>query len=95
MLRYGPKYKEILFGTSFGVGVSLIDVKMHASMADSDLLTELIQPTVMMAAYRVLFLAFVVTLGLLLWLRSRRERAFRDLSSSSTLCEGTLRGLPC
>lgn len=92
MLRYGTKYKEILFGTLFGVAASLIDVKMHAGMADSDFLTEFIHPTPMMAAYRVLFLAFGVTLGLLLWLRNRRERAFRDLSSSFNALRRNLAG---
>lgn len=92
MLRYGPKYKEILFGTLFGVGASLIDVKMHAGMADSDFLTELIHPTLMMATYRVLFLAFGITLGLLLWLRNQRERAFRDLSSSFDTLRKNLAG---
>ncbi len=92
MLRYGTKYKEILFGTLFGVGASLIDVKMHASMGDSGFVTELIHPTLMMAAYRVLFLAFGVTLGLLLWLRNRRERAFRELSSSFDALRRNLAG---
>jgi len=37
MLRYGAKYKGILFGTLFGVGASLIDVKMHAVWRTADL----------------------------------------------------------
>lgn len=82
MLRFGGKYKEIVFGTLFGVGASLIDAAMHASMADSDFFTELIHPTLVMAAYRILFLTFGVGLGVVLWLRNRRERAFRDLSLS-------------
>ena len=82
MFRFGAKYKEVIFGTLFGIGASLIDTAMHATMADSDFFTELIHPTLVMAAYRVLFLAFGVGLGVLLWLKNRRERAFRELSSS-------------
>jgi hypothetical protein len=82
MLRYGTKYKEVLFGTLFGIGASLINAEMHASMANSNFLSELIQPTPVMAAYRFLFLAFGIALGFLLWLRNQRERAFRHLSSS-------------
>ena len=82
MLRYGTKYKEIIFGALFGVGASLIDVAMHATMKNSDFLTELIHPTHVMAAYRFLFLAFGVGLGVLLWLRNRSERNFRQMSAS-------------
>lgn len=55
---------------------------MHGIMAGSDFFTELIQPTLVMAAYRILFLAFGVGLGVLLWLKNRRERVFRELSLS-------------
>ncbi len=82
MLRYGTKYKEVLVGALFGLGASLIDVEMHANMADSDFFTELIHPTFVMAAYRLLFLSFGIALGWLLWLKNRRERAFRELSLS-------------
>jgi hypothetical protein len=82
MLRFGGKYKEVIFGTLFGVGASLIDAAMHASMADSNFFTELVHPTLVMAAYRILFLAFGVGLGMLLWLKNRRERVFRELSLS-------------
>lgn len=82
MLRYGTKYKEIIFGVLFGVGASLIDVAMHATMRSSDFLTELIHPTHVMAAYRFLFLAFGVLLGVLLWLKNRSERDFRKLFAS-------------
>lgn len=82
MLRFGAKYKEVIFGTLFGVGASLIDTAMHVTMADSDFFTELIHPTLVMAAYRVLFLALGVGIGVLLWLKNRRERDFRELSSS-------------
>ncbi len=82
MLRYGTKYKEVIFGVSFGIGASLIDAAMHATMGDRGFLTELLHPTPVMAAYRVLFLAFGAGLGVLLWLKNRRERDFRELSSS-------------
>jgi hypothetical protein len=82
MLRFAGKYKEVLFGVSFGIGASLIDAAMHASMANSDFFTELIYPTLVMAAYRILFLAFGAGLGVLLWLKNRRERAFRELTLS-------------
>ncbi len=82
MLRYGTKYKEVIFGALFGVGASLIDVAMHATMRSGDFLTELIHPTPVMAVYRILFLAFGVGLGVVLWLRNRSERDFRQMSAS-------------
>lgn len=80
MSRYGTKYKEIMFGAMFGIGASLIDVAMHASMGDVDWLSELFHPTLMMAGYRILFLLFGIGLGVVLWQRNRRERDFRKLS---------------
>ena len=82
MLRFGAKYKEVIFGALFGVGASLIDVEMHVTMRDSDFLSELIHPTAVMAAYRILFLVSGVGLGVLLWLKNRSERDFRQLSAS-------------
>ena len=82
MLRVGTKYKEVIFGALFGVGASLIDVAMHVSMRGSDFLSELIHPTAVMAAYRILFLVSGVGLGILLWLKNRSERDFRQLSAS-------------
>ena len=82
MIRYGTKYKEVIFGVLFGVGASLIDAAMHATMGNGDILSELIHPTLVMAAYRTLFLAFGVGLGVALWLRNRSERAFRQVSAS-------------
>lgn len=82
MLTYGTKYKEVVFGIAFGLGASLIDAAMHASMGGGEFLTELFHPSLVMAAYRLLFLALGVSLGVLLWLRNRTERAFRDLSAS-------------
>jgi hypothetical protein len=82
MLRRGAKYKEILFGALFGIGASLIDVAMHTSMSGGDWLAELLHPTLVMAAYRALFLVFGLGLGVLLWQRNRSERDFRQLSAS-------------
>lgn len=82
MLRHGAKYKEVIFGALFGIGASLIDVAMHATMRSGDFLTELIHPTPVMAVYRILFLAFGVGLGVVLWLRNRSERDFRQMSAS-------------
>ena len=82
MLRFGTKYKEVIFGALFGVGASLIDAAMHVSMKNGDFLSELIHPTPVMAAYRILFLASGVGLGVLLWMRNRSERDFRQLSGS-------------
>ena len=82
MLRFGTKYKEVIFGALFGVGASLIDVAMHVTMRGSDFLSELIHPTAVMAAYRILFLVSGIGLGILLWLKNRSERDFRQLSAS-------------
>jgi hypothetical protein len=90
MLRYGTKYKEVVFGVLFGAGASLIDAAMHATMGSGNLLTELFHPTLVMMAYRILFLAFGVSLGVLLWLRNRRERDFRELSASLETLRGSI-----
>lgn len=82
MLRFGTKYKEVIFGALFGVGASLIDAAMHVTMMDSDFLSELIHPTAVMTAYRILFFVSGVGLGVLLWLKNRSERDFRQLSAS-------------
>ncbi|MDT8069523.1 MAG: hypothetical protein ROO76_15270 [Terriglobia bacterium] len=82
MLRRGTKYKEVIFGVLFGVGASLIDVAMHTTMRGGDWLAELLHPTLVMAAYRTLFLVFGVGLGILLWQRNRTERDFRRLSAA-------------
>jgi hypothetical protein len=92
MLRYGTKYKEVVFGVVFGLGASLIDAGMHASMAGSDFLTEFFHPSLVMATYRFLFLVLGVSLGGLLWLRNQTERAFRDLSASCAALRSNIEG---
>jgi hypothetical protein len=82
MSRHGTKYKEIVFGVLFGIGASLIDVAMHATMGGGDWLSELFHPTFVMAAYRILFLLFGIGLGVVLWQRNRSERDFRQLSAA-------------
>jgi hypothetical protein len=82
MSRHGTKYKEIVFGALFGIGASLIDVAMHASMGGGDWLSELFHPTFAMAAYRILFLLLGIGLGVVLWQRNRSERDFRKLSAA-------------
>jgi hypothetical protein len=73
-------YRELLFGVVFGVGACAIDVVMHARMSGRSLLEELIWPSPGMVFYRVLFLAFGVGIGLLLWQKSKREREARHLA---------------
>jgi hypothetical protein len=75
-------YKEIVFGILFGIGASLIDVAMHATMGDGDWLAELTRPSLVMAVYRTLFLLLGIGLGVLLWQRNRKERDFRQLLAS-------------
>lgn len=58
-------------------------------------MTELLRPMLMMATYRVLFLAFGVTLGSLLWRGIEESGPSGNYPRRSTLCEGTWRGLPC
>lgn len=82
MSRHGTKYKEIVFGALFGIGASLIDVAMHATMGGGEWLSELLHPTLVMAAYRILFLLLGIGLGVVLWQRNRSERDFRQLSAS-------------
>lgn len=77
MLR---KYREIVVGILFGLGACLIDIVMHAGMMDRTFWDEALQPRPEMLFYRGLFLAFGLTVGLLLWQKSRRERDFRCMA---------------
>ena len=74
------RYREILYGLAFGLGASAIDVAMHARMEEGDILTELLRPKPAMLFYRLMFVAFGITLGWLLWQRSQREREFRRVA---------------
>jgi hypothetical protein len=73
------RYKEIFYGLLFGLGASVIDVSMHASMAQQGFWTALLQPQPAMAAYRGSFVAFGLALGWLLWRKNKVERDFRNL----------------
>ena len=77
MLR---KYREIVGGILFGLGTCVIDTLMHARMMDRTFWAELFQPRPEMLFYRGLYLTFGLTVGLLLWQRSRREQDFRCLA---------------
>ena len=76
------RYKEVFYGLLFGLGASVIDVFMHASMEQQGFWMELIHPQPMMAAYRVFFIAFGLGLGWLLWRKNRVERDFRRLAET-------------
>ncbi len=73
------RYKEIFYGLLFGLGASVIDVSMHASMEQQGFWTELFRPQPAMAAYRGSFIAFGLALGWLLWRKNKVERDFRSL----------------
>jgi len=73
------RYTEIFYGLLFGLGASLIDVSMHASMEQQGFWTALLRPQLAMAAYRGSFIAFGLVLGWLLWRKNKVERDFRSL----------------
>jgi hypothetical protein len=73
------RYKELFYGLLFGLGASVIDVSMHASMEQRGFWTELFRPQAAMAAYRGAFIVFGLALGWLLWRKNRVERDFRRL----------------
>jgi hypothetical protein len=73
------RYKEIFYGLLFGLGASVIDVSMHASMEEQGFWTELVRPQPAMAAYRGSFVVFGLALGWLLWRKNEVERDFRRL----------------
>lgn len=74
------RYKEIFYGLLLGLGASLIDLVMHSQMESRSLWTELIHPQPMMVFYRLLFIAFGLSLGWSLWQKNKRERDFRQLA---------------
>ena len=76
------RYKELFYGLLFGIGASVIDVFMHASMEQQGFWMELIHPPPMMVAYRVFFIAFGLGLGWLLWRKNKVERDFRRLAET-------------
>ena len=76
------RYKEVFCGLLFGLGASVIDVFMHASMEQQGFWMELIHPQPIMVAYRVFFIAFGLALGWLLWRKNKVERDFRSLAET-------------
>ena len=66
----------------FGLGASVIDVFMHASMEQQGFWMELIRPKPVMVVYRVFFIAFGLALGWLLWRKNKVERDFRSLAET-------------
>ncbi len=76
------RYKEVFYGLLFGLGASVIDVFMHASMEQQRFWMELIHPQPIMVAYRVFFIAFGLALGWLLWRKNKVERDFRSLAET-------------
>jgi hypothetical protein len=50
--------KEVFYGLLFGLGASVIDVSMHASMDQQGFWRELIHPQPVKVAYRIFFIAF-------------------------------------
>lgn len=76
------RYKEVFYGLLFGVGASVIDVSMHASMEQQGFFTELVRPNPAMVAYRISFIAFGLVLGWLLWRKNQAERDFRRLTET-------------
>ena len=73
------RYKGIFYGLLFGLGASVIDVFMHASMEQQGFWTEFFRPQLAMVAYRASFIALGLALGWLLWRKNRVERDFRSL----------------
>lgn len=79
MLR---RYKEVFYGLLFGIGASVIDAMMHASMEGQGFWMELLRPNPLMLAYRVAFIVFGLVLGWLLWRKNKAERNFRGLAET-------------
>src|SRR5581483_9068928 len=65
----------------FGVGAIIIDTLMDAHMDAEDFSTALFGHRAMLL-YRLLFIAYGLIFGFLLWQRNRRERDFRYLAEA-------------
>lgn len=74
-------YKEIFYGALFGIGTAAIDVAMHTHIRGRGFAKELLTASPE-TIYRVLFVAFGVGLGGLLWRSNQREREFRRISEA-------------
>lgn len=87
MLRH---YREIFYGLLFGVGAAIIDIFTDARMGNKSFW----DVSAGMLLYRVLFVAFGLVLGWLLWRKNQREREFRHLLAAyEKLRQGI--GAPC
>ena len=75
------KYKEILFGLSFGIGAVIIDTGMDA-LADGNSLTDEVAEHPGMLLYRAIFIVLGLGLGWVLWQRNRREREYRQIAET-------------
>ena len=76
------RYREVFFGLLFGVAATALDIIMHARMQEHSFAEELIHPDLEMLFYRVLFLAFGLALGVLLWRTNVRQRESRHLAEA-------------
>lgn len=74
------RYKEIFYGVLIGFAAWIIDAVMHAQEEGGSFWSELVHVHGGTMLYRSFFLAFGLTIGWLLWTRSRREREFRRLA---------------
>lgn len=79
------RYKEIFFGFLLGLAMWVSDTLMHTMMPMSGndhqpaFAQELLYPDSPQLITRLLFVAFALFIGWLLWRSNQRERAVRDL----------------
>lgn len=84
-IRMISRYKEIFFGFLLGLGMWVSDALMHTMMPMSGkdrrpaFVQELLYPDSPQLITRLLFVAFALFIGWLLWHSNKRERAVRDL----------------
>ena len=76
------RYREVFFGLLFGVAATALDIIMHARMQGRSFAEELMQPEIEMFFYRLLFLAFGIALGFILWRKNQHERETRHLAEA-------------
>lgn len=71
-------YKEIVYGAVFGFIALLLDTAMDAKAEAQGFFSEITTHPVMML-YRLLFIAFGMFIGWLLWRNNQREREVRSM----------------
>lgn len=71
-------YKEIVYGAVFGFIALLLDTAMDAKAESQGFFSEIATHPVMML-YRLLFVAFGMSIGWLLWRNNQREREVRSV----------------